>query len=364
MSVVSAPALALPQSRDFTPPVEFSPGRVSLWEHLLDLLHRYSLGVFALLFLAVGTAATIVGGNYWSDQLLSRTKPAAALRAARPTIAGLNLTVPAGELQSKLQTITSQPASLTVGTQTVPVSPDTIRSWLQVTASRDKTEAYIRIRAGTITASLNQLANQFVKTPVNQVTVTAGGTSAVVVAGREGASLTNPGSLKTQANQVAKTVMDAKGLQFNTPLQAVPFQQITPANFDKLIVADISTKTMVAYQNGQIANSWLVSAGAPATPTPVGEYHIYAKYAVQDMRGFNPNGTPYFQPRVPYVNYFTGGDAIHGNYWRPTSFFGNINSSHGCVSVPPDEAAWIYNWAPVGTTVITTDNSALNLMNS
>jgi lipoprotein-anchoring transpeptidase ErfK/SrfK len=95
-----------------------------------------------------------------------------------------------------------------------------------------------------------------------------------------------------------------------------------------------------------------VSAGAPETPTPQGHFKIFEKLQVQDMRGYNANGTKYFQPHVRWVGYFSGSNAIHGNYWRPLSWFGNRNSSHGCVSVPDDQAKWVYNWAPVGTPVV------------
>ena len=111
---------------------------------------------------------------------------------------------------------------------------------------------------------------------------------------------------------------------------------------------------MYAFDNGQLVNTFLVTAGAPATPTPIGEFHIWEKLPVQTMSGLNPDGTKYSQPNVPWINYFDhSGDAVHGNYWRPASYFGNINSSHGCVGVQVPEAEWIYNWAPIGTTVIT-----------
>jgi lipoprotein-anchoring transpeptidase ErfK/SrfK len=96
----------------------------------------------------------------------------------------------------------------------------------------------------------------------------------------------------------------------------------------------------------------LISAGAPATPTVLGKYAVYTKYKSQDMSGNNADGSRYFQPAVPYVNYFYGGYAIHGNYWRPSSWFGNINSSHGCIGVNVADGAWIYDWASVGTPVI------------
>jgi lipoprotein-anchoring transpeptidase ErfK/SrfK len=348
------PSLPLHQSHDFTPPAEFSTPSSGPVSHLMDAAHHYSLAVFALLFLAVGIAAIEVGGNYWSAQAINSAKPAAAIKAAAPTIAGLNLTVPASELQSKLQTITSQPATLTVGTQAMPISPDTIKSWLQINTSADKSQDYIRIKSGAIAASLNQLANQLVKAPVNQVTINEAGISRVVVNGKDGAALTDPAGLKTQAQETAKTVMNSKGLSFNTPLQTVPFQAATPADFDKMLDVNITTKQMYAYQGGQLVNTFAVSAGAPATPTPIGEFKIWEKLTVQTMTGFNPDHTKYVQPNVPWINYFDhSGDAVHGNYWRPASVYGNVNTSHGCVSVPVDEGEWVYNWAPIGTTVIT-----------
>jgi lipoprotein-anchoring transpeptidase ErfK/SrfK len=71
------------------------------------------------------------------------------------------------------------------------------------------------------------------------------------------------------------------------------------------------------------------------------------------MSGFNPDGTKYLQPHVQWINYFYGGDAVHAVYWHPLSWFGAINSSHGCVGVSTDDGKWVYDWAPIGTTVIT-----------
>ena len=111
---------------------------------------------------------------------------------------------------------------------------------------------------------------------------------------------------------------------------------------------------MWLYDKGQLTKTYPISAGAAATPTPIGQYKIYSKLAVQDMKGFNPNGSKYFQPHVRWINYFLpGGYAVHGNYWRPLSWFGAVNSSHGCVSLPDDQAKEVYDWAPIGTTVIT-----------
>ncbi|HSX45442.1 MAG TPA: L,D-transpeptidase [Candidatus Saccharimonadia bacterium] len=332
-------------------PIPVIPTKQRNWNlgQPLDALYRHSFVVFTLLFLLVGASGIEVGGRYWA----ARLEPPVVATAKKPTISGMSITVPVGQLQQKLQQITGQPASLTVGDQTVPVSPDTIKSWLQITADNAKTEDFIFVNKAAMSKSLSDMADKFVRSPVNQVIINHGGADQVIVYGHNGAHLTDPGTLATQAGQFAKTVMDAKGMQFSTPLQTQAYSVVTPAAFGKLLEADVTTKTLYVYQNGQLINTFLTSDGAPATPTPLGEYHIYAKYAVQDMKGFNANGTKYFQPRVPWVNYFTGGDAIHGVYWHPSWWFGAINSSHGCVGVPVDVGEWIYNWAPVGTTVIT-----------
>src|SRR5689334_15794357 len=178
----------------------------------LALPARSGLMLLALLFLVVGTTSLEIGARYWANQVTSQST-ASSLAASNPTIAGLNLSLPKDQLQAKIQTVISQPASLALGGQTIAISPDTIKSWLQTTYSADQSTGYVHISAGVIARSLNDLANKYVKSPINQVTVTHDGFSKVVVGGINGAALTDPGTLTTQAKAAAKTLLDAKGLQ-------------------------------------------------------------------------------------------------------------------------------------------------------
>lgn len=318
-----------------------------------ELLHRSAIITFAVLVLIIGIAGIIVTGNHYSTKA---STPAYIAPPADPSshIAGLNTAVATKDLEVKLQSITAQPATLTVGDKTTAISPEEIRSWLVITQSRDKSQSFIRIKPALIAKTLNENASKYVKSPVNQVVVTRpDGSSETVISGRDGTQLTDPAALTNQANDVAKTVMDSKGMQFTTPLAVLPFQSVTPAAFPKLIEVDVVTKQMYLWENGNLIDSYPISAGAPETPTPIGQYKIFSKYAVQDMRGNNPDGSKYFQPKVKWINYFLpGGYAVHGNYWRPTSWFGVRNSSHGCVSLPDAQAKRVYDWAPIGTTVI------------
>ncbi len=316
------------------------------------IFQKHTFIIVAVAVLIVGSATIKVGANYWAAKNISLSKDTSAVKTGVKPVAGFNMTIPAADFETKLQQITSQPVTLTVGSFSDQVSGDTIKSWLQISTNKQKSEYYIHVNEAAIGNSLAKEASEYARAPVNQLTVTEDGASVVAVGGKNGRALSDLDGLKAQGHEAAKNVLASKGLQFNTPLVTQPFQSVTPANYSKLIVADINSKKMWAYQNGQQVNSWLVSAGKPSTPTPVGSFKIYAKFTSQDMRGNNPDGTPYFQPHVHWVNYFYSGSAIHGVYWHPLSWFGAINSSHGCIGVPDNEAQWIYNWAPIGTPVI------------
>jgi hypothetical protein len=119
----------------------------------------------------------------------------------------------------------------------------------------------------------------------------------------------------------------------------------------KEVVVSLSAQTMWAYEGGELAMSSLVSTGTgniADTLTPTGFFSVLAKFDVQTMEG-TISGEQYRVEDVPYVMYFDNdGDALHGTYWHNN--FGTP-MSHGCVNLPMDIAAWMYDWAPVGTAV-------------
>ncbi len=320
---------------------------------LLSLVPSLTFTVLIFVILAL-SIATIKFVGYSRDSAIDRSANAAIASATARTdkaIAGYNISVGAGQLQSRIQAIISQPVTLSVGSTTATVGPATIQSWLKITPNLTKTTYFVHVNTAAIVSSLTALAQEYVVAPRNQVSVTHtdGVTpSGVIIAGHNGTGLPNLGTITTEAKQLAKNVLGGSGLQFSTPLQSVPFQAVTPAAFGKLLEVDVTTKRMYAYDNGQIVNTFLVSAGKPSTPTPLGEFHIWDKIANQTM-----TGPGYVQPNVPWINYFDhSGDAVHGVYWRPASVFGNINTSHGCVGIPVSQAEWVYDWAPIGTTII------------
>ena len=123
---------------------------------------------------------------------------------------------------------------------------------------------------------------------------------------------------------------------------------------EKWIDINLSSREMTAYEGAEpVRGPIKVIIGYPNTPTVTGQYKVYLKYPVQTMRGLNPDGSRYVAPGVPSVLYFTGSYAIHGSpWWSSGQYFEEGHGSHGCVNTPPTDAAWIYNWAPIGTVVV------------
>jgi LysM repeat protein len=117
----------------------------------------------------------------------------------------------------------------------------------------------------------------------------------------------------------------------------------------KWIDVNVSNQTITAYDGTTPLKTVVVSTGVPRTPTVLGTYKIQRKYPAVRMTGGTPGIDYYDLPNVPYTMFFYQGYAIHGTYWH--NKFGQP-MSHGCVNLPTDEAKWFYEWAEVGTPVV------------
>jgi len=133
------------------------------------------------------------------------------------------------------------------------------------------------------------------------------------------------------------------GQQLTIPGQAGPSAP-QDASGERWIDVNLSTQTLTAYVGNSPVYRAAVSTGLPGTPTPTGTFRIWTKLRYDDM-----SGPGYYLPNVPYVMYFYRDYGLHGTYWH--SNFGTP-MSHGCVNLLTPEAAWLYNWASVGTQVV------------
>ncbi len=119
----------------------------------------------------------------------------------------------------------------------------------------------------------------------------------------------------------------------------------TGAMSGRWIDVNLSQQRLTAYQGNTPVFSTLISGGLPRTPTVVGRFRIQTKLTSTRM-----SGPGYDLPGVPYTMYFYKGYAIHGTYWHNN--FGRP-MSHGCINMRTPDAAWLFNWASIGTLVVT-----------
>ncbi len=115
-------------------------------------------------------------------------------------------------------------------------------------------------------------------------------------------------------------------------------------DLEKYVYVNLTEQRLYAYEHGYLANSFLISSGLPQTPTPPGEYNIIRK-----MYSHLYAGPDYYLPNTLYNMEFRRGYYLHGAYWHNN--FGHP-MSHGCINIEYSDAAWIYDWIDVGTTVI------------
>lgn len=133
------------------------------------------------------------------------------------------------------------------------------------------------------------------------------------------------------------------------------FKTALPLNQKKILVS-LSRQTLYLLEGEKIVATFPTLTGAQGMSTPTGTYTVLSKYPNVTMEG--QIGTPleYRVENVPWVLFFIDHSyAIHGNYWKPPSFFGkdpSFTGSHGCVGLTPEDAKKVYDWAEIGTTII------------
>lgn len=122
--------------------------------------------------------------------------------------------------------------------------------------------------------------------------------------------------------------------------------RLSPDGYSYISVTEGLPQTLELWVNGKLVLKTLTNTGIPATPTYLGTFPIYERLRFQIMKGKNPNGVPYADP-VYWINYFKGGDAVHGFVRQSYGF----PQSLGCVEVPPSVAHSIYRDVHYGTLV-------------
>jgi lipoprotein-anchoring transpeptidase ErfK/SrfK len=110
------------------------------------------------------------------------------------------------------------------------------------------------------------------------------------------------------------------------------------------IEVNLSTQRLTAWEGSKPVYTIIVSTGKKNTPTIPGIFSIQNKRRLDRMKGAD-----YDVGDVPYVQYYSGGYAIHGTYWH--NKFGTP-VSHGCINLAVDHAKWLFDWSEIKTPLV------------
>jgi lipoprotein-anchoring transpeptidase ErfK/SrfK len=143
-----------------------------------------------------------------------------------------------------------------------------------------------------------------------------------------------------------ETVNQLADASWKALLSAAAANQVDPEPYSYVYVSETLPETLSVWENGTTVLTAPTNTGIPGEPTALGTYPIYVRYTFNYMSGFNPDGSYYNDP-VYWINYFNGGDAVHGfvraSYGFPQSL--------GCVELPIPTAQVAFNHLAIGDLV-------------
>jgi L,D-transpeptidase catalytic domain len=143
-----------------------------------------------------------------------------------------------------------------------------------------------------------------------------------------------------------ETVTQLADASWKSLLSAAAANQADPGPYSYVYVSETLPETLNLWENGRTVLTSPANTGIPGEPTALGTYPIYVRYSFNYMTGFNPDGSYYDDP-VYWINYFNGGDAVHGfvrgSYGSPQSL--------GCVELPIPTAHVAFDHLAIGDLV-------------
>jgi hypothetical protein len=132
-----------------------------------------------------------------------------------------------------------------------------------------------------------------------------------------------------------------------------------PQGQEKWIDVNVTTQTASAMIGSTPIFTAGVSTGQPSFPSPLGTHKLEpdGRLPVERMTaaqaGYTPGQAQYDVERVLFTQYYDrSGDALHLNYWRPSSVFGHEATSHGCVGMEAHAAQYFWLFGAPGMRVV------------
>ncbi len=241
----------------------------------------------------------------------------------------------------------------TFGEETVTLDGSTIKDWLQF----DEKGQFVQDDASFqqhIAEYVAQLAAQYDTVGTSREFYTTSGRTVYVYGSAYGWQIDQ----KAEAAQLTQEIQS--GVQTSRdPAYAMTANSRGHNDLgNTYIEVDLSSQHMYYYQNGGIIfDSDIVSGNMSYSDrqTPEGIYTLYYKKSPDVLRGEKrPDGTYEYETDVDYWMPFNGGIGFHDAGWQP--YFGGdrylTGGSHGCINMPPYNAAILYEIIQFGVPII------------
>jgi len=151
-----------------------------------------------------------------------------------------------------------------------------------------------------------------------------------------------------QAEHGLEATGEADEATWRALFRAVVHDQRKRTPYTWVTVSESIPETLEVHRDGHVALSSPANTGVAGAETAQGVFPIFSRFQSTTMTGTNPDGSKYSDPGVPWVNYFNGGDAVHG---FPRGSYGSPQSD-GCVELPIETAHTVYGMLAIGDIVV------------
>ena len=204
-------------------------------------------------------------------------------------------------------------------------------------------------------------AEKFVKSLAKKINIKSTPITFKGVNGTRTVSGGNYGYTLDQDAEVKGLLNDIKNQEHKTRKPEVSGVQASYSNGgigNTFVEIDMTKQHFWYVKNGKVVLESDVVTGLPSDPdrkTPGGVYYVYFMQRDRVLRGqIQPDGKPEYETPVAYWMAFNRGIGLHDATWQ-SKFGGDVyktRGSHGCINLPKNVAASLYEQLKVKTPVV------------
>ncbi len=251
--------------------------------------------------------------------------------------------------RSQAQALISTPISLIEGANVYAVTPADISEFIVFTSDPLTTQITARIAPEKVTAYIAALARRIDHPATTKKILVADGVTTIENEGKDGDAIDRDKLIEALSSLSAGTP-----IVFSITRHSLPFQTVTTnivgIGSGHYIEINLNKQHLWVWDNHAVIYESALTSGAVGAGlgTVTGTFHIYYKATNTHLVGRD------YDVPVKFWMPFYLGYGLHDAVWRNGNFGGQdyiYGGSHGCVNLPDATAAWLYNWADVGTPV-------------